>query len=581
MKNTLLFLLLLTFSSQAQEFNYDRNWGTYFGDERFYLQDSKVDAQGNLYIVGFYRNDEGVVPPVFPTENAHQPFYGGGVTDGFLVKFNNSGQLLWATYFGGNGTDVINGIDLDAANNIYLVGSTASTNQVATPNAAQPTLHGALDFFITRLSPDGVVQWSSYYGGDAEEGARPLEFFLSESRRVHISHDQSGHFYIAGYAFSEGMGTSNTFQPELQQSRQLIAKFNNNGNRIWCTYYSSNENFMTGLSATANALYVRGKTLECLPQQPYNTYYGSAGSFQPTPLNCSNTFLSKFDATGQRLWSTYYGQLNSSMSNSVKIHNDKVYFSGSGRGNITTPGVFQETAGNTGAMYLAQFSEQGTRDWGTSNGLQVASTSVGGTANVAIDGNGDIFLSGVTAFDANIATAAAFQEQLNGNWNGYICKFDNTGNKIWGTYYGGEGEEKDLYSHPYGDNFYVVGRTTSRTGMATANAYQTEFLVHGEPEPTNIFIGHFVPRPLATAAFSEKSFLVFPNPNDGHFTITLKETARGKSTVVIYTILGKKIFTQDIYDGKNAIMATGLSKGMYLAKITTEDQTHTEKLLIK
>ena len=56
MKKAIL-LLLISCSVSAQNFNFQRSWGTYFGDERFYLQDSKVDKQGNLYLVGYFLKD--------------------------------------------------------------------------------------------------------------------------------------------------------------------------------------------------------------------------------------------------------------------------------------------------------------------------------------------------------------------------------------------------------------------------------------------------------------------------------------------------------------------------------------------
>ena len=94
MKKAILFIFI-SFSALAQNFNYQRSWGTYFGDERFRLKDSKTDKQGNLYLVGAFINGSSTTQPVFSTPNSHQPTFGGGESDGFIAKFNNLGQLTW------------------------------------------------------------------------------------------------------------------------------------------------------------------------------------------------------------------------------------------------------------------------------------------------------------------------------------------------------------------------------------------------------------------------------------------------------------------------------------------------------
>ena len=78
-----------------------RIWGTYYGGE---LSDSFwsccVDSTGNIYAVGMTNSLTEIA-----SNGAHQTTYGGGNTDAFLVKFNTNGQRLWATYYGGTGSD--------------------------------------------------------------------------------------------------------------------------------------------------------------------------------------------------------------------------------------------------------------------------------------------------------------------------------------------------------------------------------------------------------------------------------------------------------------------------------------------
>ena len=590
MKKVLLFILI-SFSASAQNFNFQRSWGTYFGDERFRLKDSKTDKQGNLYLVGVFINGNSTTQPVFSTPNSLQPTFGGGDADGFIAKFNNLGQLTWATYFGGSDLDVVAGIDFDSANNAYIVGSTQSPSNIATINANQSIINGISDFFIAKFNPTGTLEWSTYYGGTNIEGYGSTEISSGDFtlNRLSITHDNLNNFYIAGYSFSENLGTLGTFQPIKDQSNQIIAKFDNDSNHLWTTYYSFNENYMLALKATTSALYVRGRINNCNPNSPTdNNYYGSANGYQPTPLTCGNNFLSKFNILGQREWSTYYAENNVTSKKSLETFQDKVYFSGvSASSLVTTPGVFQESAGLEVPPYLVQFTENGTRDWGTYNGSNIGYPPMGMSSSISyttIDDSGGVYLSGVTGLKSNFATTGAYQSALIGQTDGYVCKFDNQGQKIWGTYYGGSLQEYDMIMQPStSDTFYVVGTSSSTTGLTTTNCYQPNILTYDieNGTPLNIFIAYFEPIPLSTSTFNTFNLSIYPNPSDGNFIISSKDNFLENSNLEIYDILGKQVFSRKLNNKETNINVEHLSKGIYIAKLTKDDTILNSKISIR
>ncbi|WP_432672793.1 T9SS type A sorting domain-containing protein [Flavobacterium sp. SM2513] len=588
---TIILFLLISFSASAQNYNVQRSWGTYFGDERFRLKDSKTDKQGNLYLVGVFINGTSTEQPIFPTSNSYQPTFGGGLSDGFIAKFNSLGELSWATYFGGTDLDLISGIDFDNSNNLYIAGSTQSANTIATPNANQTTLNGTSDFFIAKFTPTGILQWSTYYGGAGSEGFGLVEISSGDysMNRLSISHDKSNNFYIAGYSESQNLGTVNTFQPVKGESGQIIAKFDNNSNHIWTTYYSFNGNYMLAIKASTTALYVRGRINNCNPAFPSdNNYYGSSNGYQPTSLNCSNTFLSKFSISGQRDWSTYYADSNGTSKKSLDIFEDKVYFSGVSSSNlVTTPGVFQQSPGLESPPYLVQFTENGTRDWGTYNGSNIGFPASGGNYGsdyTSIDDSGGIYLSGVTGLHSNFATTGAYQSSLNGQTDGYVCKFDNQGQKIWGTYYGGNLSEYDMNMQPSSNNtFFVVGHSTSTSGLTTTNSYQPTISTYGANNgtPQNIFIAHFEPVPLSSSTFNTFNVTLYPNPNKGKFTISCKNDFLENSNLEIYDILGKRLYQQKLYGSETVINLENFSKGIYIAKISKNNIVLNSKMSIE
>jgi hypothetical protein len=72
---------------------------------------------------------------------------------------------------------------------------------------------------------------------------------------------------------------------------------------------------------------------------------------------------------------------------------------------------------------------------------------------------------------------------------------------------------------------------------------------------------------------------VAPNPNDGHFVLTLPAQAQ---KVSIYTASGEEVYVEELADVDTVTIATGLPAGLYLLKVMQADGTVvTEKLVIR
>ncbi|HEX4950055.1 MAG TPA: SBBP repeat-containing protein [Blastocatellia bacterium] len=86
-----------------------------------------VDTDGNAYVTGFTTSEN------FPTTNGAWQRTKGADADVFVAKINPTGTaLLYSTFLGGNGSDTVNDLALDGNSNVYVAGSTFSTNLPAT-----------------------------------------------------------------------------------------------------------------------------------------------------------------------------------------------------------------------------------------------------------------------------------------------------------------------------------------------------------------------------------------------------------------------------------------------------------------
>ncbi len=129
-----------------------------------------VDSSGNIYIGGYTWSED------FPvTEGAYQTSKSGRV-DTFILKLSNDlKRLIASTYIGGSRGDYADSMVLDSKGNVYIAGTTWSTDFPITKGAYQTNNRGNGDVFVSKLSNDlGRLIASTYFGGSERENLRSL-----------------------------------------------------------------------------------------------------------------------------------------------------------------------------------------------------------------------------------------------------------------------------------------------------------------------------------------------------------------------------------------------------------------------
>jgi hypothetical protein len=108
-----------------------------------------LDANNDAYVVASTSSSS------FAIVNGIEAYPNGN--DLLLVEIDPvAGTELFATYLGGSGDDYSSGITLDAAGNIYVAGSTDSTDFPVTPGAFQTVLGGGADAFLLKIAANAA-----------------------------------------------------------------------------------------------------------------------------------------------------------------------------------------------------------------------------------------------------------------------------------------------------------------------------------------------------------------------------------------------------------------------------------------
>jgi len=184
----------------------------------------------------------------------------GSGYDGFVSSFLADGSALANRYFGGGGTDAVNGLFIDSSG-LAVAGTTSSTGLGFLAGGHQGSLNRgasttASDAFLVSLSTTLSPRWGTYYGGDNDE------------QGVAVTRDGSGYYFLLGNTTSpngtaRAIATPGSLYPNRRgASDAFLAKFNAGGNRSWGTYYGSNKDeFAHGFArGKGGNLFLAGET---------------------------------------------------------------------------------------------------------------------------------------------------------------------------------------------------------------------------------------------------------------------------------------------------------------------------------
>lgn len=243
--------------------------------------------------------------------------------------------------------------------------------------------------------------------------------------------------------------------------------------RLWGTYYggagagSERSNFCT--SDINGNVYIGGQTTSNV-----GTQIATVGSHQSTLAGGNDAYIAYFNNSGVRLWGTYYGgTLNEVAQASASFSNTFVYFSGftTATGTVlATVGSHQISSGGSNDAFLVKLnSANGTRVWGTYYGGAGVDKAYG----CATDAADNVYLCGETTGSSGtiIATPSAQQPTTNIATAAFLAKFNSSGVRQWGTYYGGHSNiEAGFSCAPDGlGNVFLCGYSASNTSTLIAS----------------------------------------------------------------------------------------------------------------
>lgn len=422
-----------------------------------------IDSGGNIYIAGdTISSDFPLTPGIFDASH-------NGSFDVFVSKLDGAlTTLLASTFLGGSEGDGGDSLVIDPNGNIYVSGSTNSSNFPITPGAFDTSFHGSSDVFVSKL--DGTLTnllASTYLGGFSRDS--------SDSLMV----DPNGNVYVAGSTNSLNFPTTTgAFDTSLSgEGDVFISKLDGTLTTLLASTYLggfalvSEELSSTAIDSAGN-IYVTGTT----GSSDFPTTFGV---FDTSHNGNFDVFVSRLNGElTSLLSSTFLGGFEADIASSLSINSEgNIYVTGltSSSGFPVTSGAFDSSFnGGVNDVFVSKLD-------GTLTSL-LASTFLGGSDNdgsdsLIIDLQGDIYITGSTASLNFPTTPDAFDTSHNGFFDIFISKMDRTlTTLLTSTYLGGtSGDGDDSLVIDSQGNLYIAGSTGSSDFPITGGSFDTSF----------------------------------------------------------------------------------------------------------
>ena len=464
-------------------------------------QSMSIDAQGNLVLHTTGGDVVENAPVVYQTINGvRQSVAGRFVIEndgqvGFAIGAYDASKpltidplLSYSSFLGGQGGDVAVAAAVDSKGNLWLAGTTNSLDY-PTKGVKQPMQSGnsepatpTQDAFVTEINgpiksgtstiPAGSeVLYSAYYGG--------VGYTLATS----IAIDNAGDVVVGGVTDCFNLVTgalgfssppffgSNSFEevnggssanPQdgfVLELSNLVLNF--------ATYLGgSASDQVNGVAIDANGnIDVTGTTFS-------SDFPVTTGRAQTGIGGQNDAFLVQLDPSGRfENFGTFLGGSGNDFANAITLDTaGNIYVAGQTfSSNFPTLGAIQSTLSGNSSAFVTKF---------TSSGAIAYSTYLGGpngdsrATSIAIDANGNVFLSGATS-SADFPTAGnpfqgAFQGSPNQMTDAFVTKINSAGsNLVYSTYLGGASTRAGSVANGIvvdsSDDAIVIGTTDSST----------------------------------------------------------------------------------------------------------------------
>jgi len=313
-----------------------------------------------------------------------------GLWDIFLLNVDSQGNIQWEKQIGTNMDDYAEAMVIDSNNQIYIAGKSKGDLE----NINQ----GGSDVILIKTDSTGDVQWQRQIGTSGEDWA------------FAVAVDSTNDVYVAGKTAG-----SLESQTNLGGNDIFLVKYDSQGTLQWTKLFGTVENDVAYAIAidSSDNIYLAGHTEGQLGSEVYKGE--------------RDIFVLKLDTAGKVQWRRQLGSDQDDYTRGITVDVfGNVLVTGYSYGDFakTYDTVSDE---NVGGSDLVTFKLDGSGEllWVAQEGSDKDELG----KSLILDGNGDLFVTGLTEGSMDCKSNQGFSDIL-------LLKFDSTGSRKWMQQFG-------------------------------------------------------------------------------------------------------------------------------------------------
>ena len=383
---------------------------------------STADSWG---VTAGYDNDgrliggSGVLGAGYPTTpGSVSTTYSGGTFDIGITYFSADGSNAdVSTYIGGSEMEYPHSIVTDEDGNVFVMGTTGSSNFPVTSGAYDESFNGGpalnlaafsfygqhnngCDLYVVKLSgANGSMLAGSFVGGTENDGVNigtELNYNYGDVCRGEIVLDQSGRPWVTSTTLSGDFPLENAFDGALGgASDAVVFRLSANLSALEFSSYLGGSNDDSGygmqFNSTESAAYISGGTRS-------TNFPNSAGGAQPANAGGIDGFVVRLEPNASGGWdhaaSSYIGSSSYDQCYFVQLDtDDRPYVYGQTTGNLSLIGTVYSANPNGSSVVQRMSEDLSSIEFRTRVGLAQIGIDIVPTAFLVSDCD-EIYLSG-------------------------------------------------------------------------------------------------------------------------------------------------------------------------------------------
>lgn len=323
-----------------------------------------------------------------PGNQNEQTLVSKGGSDIFIARYLADGTFVSAFSEGGIGNEIVYAATKTGMDEILITGT---FSQTITFGSYEISSSGLNDVFVTSITPQGLIQWATSFGGsNNDEG---MGIGVSNDGSIYVAASVKGSFSIGSFPI-----VSSGFDGNI-----ALVKYNSTKSVEWVEQIGGIfDETATALEVDVNNdVLLAGTFIGTFSHQ--NRFYTSNG--------LEDAVLFKFDRNKSLLWSTTFGGVNFDKIRSVFTDNAaSIYLAGFVE-KLTTLGNSDLVSYGSKDVLITKYSSNGTNEWGITAG----GNAVDEGYDVFVDNNGSVYSTGLFNSNArfgifSLTTSSGFNE---------------------------------------------------------------------------------------------------------------------------------------------------------------------------